>query len=172
MGGISQITKGRLVLTFISRDLDAASCRRQYSGVHQTASLKIRQTLEGLLLENGDLRLEQLRKIVRQDSARHPDRNPFRPQHQQHGQLGRQGDRLLVSSVVARNKLRQFVIEDFVAGQFCQAAFNIARGGRRITREDVAEVALSLDQVALVGHDYQSVGNSHFPVRMILGAVP
>ena len=69
VGGISLMTTVDFVLDLdLGADLDLACAVLIFARVHQAAGLKIRQALERLLLENGDLRLEQFGKIVRQNA--------------------------------------------------------------------------------------------------------
>ena len=133
--------------------------------------MEIGQHFERLLLENGDLRLEQLRKIVRQDAARHADGDAFRPQHEQQGKFAGQRDRLLFPAVVAGDKFRQRIVEQLGARQFGEAAFDVAGRGGGIAGVEVAKIALAFDQVAFVGQHHQGGVNGSVAMRMVFGGV-
>jgi hypothetical protein len=60
------------------------------------------------------------------------------------GSFARQRHRLLVTSVVARDELGELVVENFVARQFGEPAFDVTGSRRRVAGEDVAEVTLAL----------------------------
>ena len=124
-----------------------------------------------MLFQNGDLRLEQLRKIVRQNPAGHPDRDALGAEHQEQRQFRRQRDRLPVSSIVAGHQLREVVVEQFRPRQVREPALDVSRRGGGVAREDVAEVALAFDEVALVDQHDQRVGNRRFAVRVVLRAM-
>ena len=139
--------------------------------VHQAAGRKIRQAFERLLLENRDLRFEQLREIVRQNARAQTDRDAFRAEHEVERQFARQRHRLLVAPVVARNEIRDRVIENFRAREFRQPALDVTRRGGRIAGEDVAEISLALDEIPLVRQHHQRVADGRVAVRMILHRV-
>jgi hypothetical protein len=110
-------------------------------------------------------------KLCGKMRAGHADGDAFRAEHEQQRQFAGQGDRLLVSSVVTGNEIGDFVVENFRARQFREAAFDVARRGGDVAGEDVAEIALALDQIAFVGQHHQGVANGSVAVRMILHGV-
>ena len=115
----------------LGADLDRAFAVGVIARVHQAAGREIGQALERLLLENRDLRFEQFGKIVRQESCTdRPTAMPSVPSMSISGSLRRQRDRLLVAAVVARNELGELVVEDLVARQFGQPAFDVTRSSR------------------------------------------
>ena len=60
---------GGFVLDFdLGAHLDLPGAVLIFAGVHQAAGLEIRQALERLLLQDGDLRLEQFGEIMRQNA--------------------------------------------------------------------------------------------------------
>ena len=118
--------------------------------IHQAAGQKIRQTLERLLLEDGNLRFEQFGKIVRQNPCAQTDRDAFRAEHEVEWQFARQRHGLLVATVVAGNEIGDRIIEHFRARQFRQPALDVTGSRRRIAGEDVAEVSLAFDEIAFV----------------------
>ena len=63
-------------------------------------------------------------------------------------------------------------VEDFLAGQFRQPAFNIPRGGGGIAGEDVTKIALTLDEIAFVSQIDYGILNRNIAKRMILHRMP
>ena len=116
--------------------------------VHDSAELEVRQKLERLLLDDGDLRLEELDEVVGQDGGGEADGDSVRAQHQQQRQLRGQVDRLLVAPVVAVHVGRGLGIEDVVAGERGEAALDVARRRVRHAGVERAVVALSVDEIA------------------------
>ena len=155
----------------LGADLDLAGAVLVAARVHEAAGLEVGQALEGLLLEDGDLRFQQLGEVVRQDARGHAHGDAFGAEHQQQRQLAGQGDRLLVAPVVAGHEVGDLVVEHLVARQLGQAALDVARRGGEVAREDVAEIALAFDEVALVGQHHQRVADRGVAVRMILHRV-
>ena len=163
---------GGFVLDFdVGADFDRAFAVLVIARVHQAAGRKIRQALERLFFENGDLRFEQFGKIVRQNPRAQADGDAFRAEHEHERQLAGQRDRLLVAAVVAGNKIGDFVVEKFRARQFGQAAFDVTRGGGRVAGENIAEISLAFDEITFVGQHHQRVADGRVAVRMILHRV-
>ena len=100
-----------------------------------------------------------------------PTAMPSVPSMSSERQFAGQRDRLLVAAVVAGNEIGDLVVEDFGARQFGQAAFDVARRGGEVAGENVAEIALAFDEIALVGQHHQRVADGGVAVRMILHGV-
>jgi hypothetical protein len=129
------------------------------------------RTLKRLLLENGDLGLEQFGEIVRKNLARHADGNALGAKHEQQRKLRRQRHGFLVAPVVAGNEFREVIVEDLGPGELGETALDVTRSGRRITREDVAEITLALDEVAFVRQHHQGIADGGVAVRVVLHAM-
>ena len=97
-----------------------------------------------------------------------PTAMPSVPSMSSQRQLAGQGDRLLVAAVVAGHELGDLVVEHLRARQFGQPALDVTRRGGGVAGENVAEIALALDEVALVGQHHQRVADGGVAVRMIL----
>src|SRR5437667_7109014 len=80
-------------------------------------------------------------------------------------------DWFLAPSVIAWNKIGNLIIEEFISRQFGQAALDVPRLSSRIAREEIAVIALSIDQVALIGQHDQRVPNGGITMRVILHGV-
>ena len=92
VGGISVMTTVDSSLTLmLGADFHRAFAVLIIARVHQAAGRKIRQALERLLLEDGDLRFEQFGEIVRQNARGQADRDAFRAEHQRAAAVCRAG---------------------------------------------------------------------------------
>jgi hypothetical protein len=87
------------------------------------------------------------------------------------GKFAGEGDRLAVAAVVAGHELGDLVVEQLRARQLGQAALDVARRRGGVAGEEVAEVALAFDQVALVGQHHQRVADRGVAVGMKLHRV-
>ena len=119
-----------------------------------------------------DLGAQQLDEVVREDVGRHADGDAVGAEHQQERELAREQDRLLVAAVVARDVLRGLLVEDLVAREVREAALDVARGGGLVAGVDVAEVALALDEVALVGEVHERAVDRGVAVRVVEHRAP
>ena len=108
---------------------------------------------------------------MRQDAAREADRDALRAEHQRERQLGGERHRLLIAPVVAGDELRDLVVEQLLARELREAALDVARRGGGVAGEDVAVIALPLDEVALVRKHHDRVINGRVAVRMELHRV-
>ena len=59
-------------------------------------------------------------------------------------------------------------LKSSVRARFGQPAFDVAARRRDVAREDIAEIPLAFDEVALVGQHHQRVHDGGVAVRMIL----
>ena len=119
------------------------------------------------VLDELDLGAQQLDEVVREDVGRHADGDAVGAEHQQERELAREQDRLLVAAVVARDVGGRLFVEDLVAREVREAALDVARGGGLVAGEDVAEVALALDEVALVRQVHERAVDRGVAVRVV-----
>ena len=108
---------------------------------------------------------------MRQHPRAQSDGDALRAEQQEERQLGRERDGFLIASVVAGDRLGEFVVENLVAREVGQAALDVARGRRRVARVDVAEVPLPFDEVAFLLQHHERVGDGSVAVRMELHRV-
>ena len=120
-----------------------------FARIEQPARHEIREELEGLLLEDGDLRLQQLDEVVRHDVGRKADGDTGRADHQEQGDFRGQEDGFLVPSVVTGHERGGLLVEKFLAGEVGEAALDVTGGCGGGAGEDVAEIPLSPNQVSL-----------------------
>ena len=139
--------------------------------IHLPTLREIREHLEGAFLQDRHLRLQQLVEVVGQDARGESDRNAIRAEQKQEGDPGREGHRLLLASIVGRHGIGQVGIENLIAGQRSQPAFDITGGGGGITRQHIAEVPLPLDEILLVGERHQGVFNRGIAMGMELHGI-
>ena len=154
-------------------DLDSAKPLVVFADIHDPARLEIGHDVYGSrlllrLLDDLNLCFQQLDEVVRQNAGGQAHGDALGAEHQEQRELGRQGHRLLVASVVARNKVGQILVEQFVARQFGQTTLNISRRRRIVACEDVAEVALAFNEIALVGQCDQRVTDGGVAMRVVL----
>ncbi len=105
---------------------------------------------------------------MRQNARGHPHRDAFGAEHEEQRELAGQGDGLLVAAIVAGDELGDFVVEQLRARELRQPALDVARGGGDVAGEDIAEVSLALDEVALVGQHHQRIIDGRIAVGMVL----
>ncbi len=157
------------------RDAGADAGRAQAvlhaGGVHEPALREVREHLERLLAQGADLRFEQLREVVWQDARGKAHRDAVRAKHQEQRQFAGQEDRLLVAAVIAGHERGQCLVEDLLARKIGQPALDVTRGGGIVAGHDVAEVALALDQVALVDERDEGIADGGIAVGMVLHRV-
>ena len=145
--------------------------------VHDAAELEVGVELERLLLQKRDLGLEKLDEVVRQDRRRKPHRDAVRAHHQQKRDLRGQVDRLFLAPVVVRHERGRLPVEDLLAREFRQAAFDVARRRVRHAGVERAVVALPVDEIALalapelVRQNHDRVADGGVAVRMVLHRV-
>src|SRR5205814_5550527 len=94
--------------------------------------------------------------------------NTFGAEHQEQWQFAREGYRLFVAAIVARDEFGDLVVEDFPARKFGETTFDVARRGGRIAGEDVAEVALAFNEIAFICEDDEGIPDRGIAVRVVL----
>ncbi len=123
--------------------------------IHNPALLKIRQYREGAFFEDGDLGLQELPEVMREDMGGHPDRDAVGSQHQQRRHFCRQADGFLVAPVIRIVVDGDVPIEQHFFGQRREAAFDIAAGGSTIACQDIAIIPLPVNKIAFIGQQHQ-----------------
>ena len=132
---------------------------------------EVGQELELLAAQAGDLRLEHLHGIVREDLRAHAYRDSLRAHHEDDGDLGRERDGLFMAAVVGLDELGGLGIVEDVLGKVGSATLYIARGGGFVARVEVAEVPLLVYEEFLVREDDEGGVDGLVPVGMVLHAV-
>jgi hypothetical protein len=127
--------------------------------VHDAALWEVGVELEALALQQADLRLPELAQVVGQDPRGHANGDALDTQHQHHRQLHRQTYRLAAASVVAGNELGERLVEEGLEGQRREATLDVSSSSRGMTRDQVAEVPLAIDEVVLVRQHHQRVAD-------------
>ena len=139
--------------------------------VEETAGLEVGEHLEGLVLDDRDLGFEQFDEVVRENERREADGDALGAEHEQQRKLRGQQQGFLIAPVVAGDELRRLLVEDLVAGELGEAALDVARRGGAVAGVDVAEVALALDEVALVGEVHERFADGGVAVGVVLHRV-
>ena len=140
----------------IFRHVDAAA--RQEVGVQ----------LERLSVQVFDGGVAQLIEVVRQNLRRQSYGNALGTLRQQQRKLRRQRDRLFVAAVVRQLPLGGLWVEHHVERKLRQAGFNISGCRRAVARQDVAPVALRVNQQVLLSQLHQCVADARVAVRVKL----
>ena len=136
--------------------------------VHQAAGGEVWQAFERLVLQDRNLRLQQLGEVVRQQPRRKADGDALGAKHERQRQPAGQRDRLLVAPVVAGHELGQLVVEELFPRERREPALDVTRRGGGVAGVDVAEVALTLDEIALVREHHERIADGGVTVRVIL----
>ena len=116
----------------------------------------------------GDAGVDKLHEVVGQDFRRQTYGDAVRALRQQQRELDRQRDRLLLAAVVGEHPLGGLLVEDHFVGEFRKAGFDITARGGFVAREDVAPVALTVDQQVLLAQLDQRVLDRRVAVRVVL----
>ena len=104
-----------------------------------------------------DGRLAELVEVVRQDLRRETHGNALSALCQQQRELHGQADGLLIAAVVGEFPLRRLGVEDHVEGELRQARLDVTAGGGIVACEDVAPVALAVDEQLLLPQLHQGI---------------
>ena len=115
-----------------------------------------------------DRRIDQLDEVVRQNLRRQTDRDTVGTLRQQQREFHGKRHRLLVTAVVGAHPLGRLLVENHVEGEFRQAGFDVTARSCFVAREDVAPVALTVDQQVLLPQLHQRVLDRRVAVRVVL----
>jgi hypothetical protein len=107
---------------------------------------EVGEDAEGFSLEVVDRRAAEVVEVVREDLGREADRDAVGALEEDDGELGGEGDGLLVAAVVAELPGGGLRVEEDVLGEIGQAGLDVTRGGGIVAGEGVAVVALGLDE--------------------------
>ena len=136
--------------------------------VGQAARRKVGIELEIASLEMGDRRGYQLIEVVRQDLRRQAHGDAVRALRQQQRELDGQRHRLLLAAVVGEHPLGGLAVEDHVEGELRQPRLDVSARGGLVAREDVAPVALAVDQQLLLSELHECILDRGVAVRVVL----
>ena len=152
-------------------DFAAAQAVVVVGGVHDAAGGEVREQREGLVAQGGDAGVDEFDEIVRQNLAGEADGDAFDALGEQQREFHRQGDRLLAAAVVAGDPVGGFRVEDDFDGELGEAGLDVARGGRAVAGEDVAPVALGVDEQILLPESDDGVADRLVAVRVVVHRV-
>ena len=134
VGQLADDQRGLVLLLDDGAEADLAAAFVVFAGIHEGALREVGDELEGLLLEDGDLRLEQFAEIVRQDARGKADGDALRAEHQQERELGGQDDGLLLAAVVGGDEFGQVVVEELRGAPGRSGGTRCSAGRRRDRR--------------------------------------
>jgi hypothetical protein len=155
-------------LRYARPDLHLAPAIVVGGDVGDSALGKVGLDLDALAAQEVDLGAPQLHQVVGEDLRRHPDRDALDALHEDHGQLRGQAERLLVAPVVAGRELGERLVEEVLECQRREPALDVARRRRGVARQEVAEIALPVDEEALRGENDERVADRCVAVGMQL----
>ena len=137
---------------------------------HVDASTRreVRIELERLVVEIIHRSITDFIEIMRENLARKTHGNAFSTLCQQQRELHRQGDRLLVASVVTQFPFRRLRIENHVERELRKTSLDVSTRSSIVTRQDIAPVALAVNQQFLLPQLHQRILDTRITMRMIL----
>ena len=135
------------------------------------AGEEIRENGERLAFEDGDAGVEEFVEVVGQHLAGEADGDAFDPLGEEQGELDGKGNRLVVAFVVGFGPEGGLGIESGFQGELRKPGLDVTGGGGGIAGDDVAPVALHVDEELFLAEADEGVGDAGIPVGMILHRV-
>ena len=136
--------------------------------VGHAARREVGVKLEITSLEVRDGRVDQLVEVVRQDLRCEAHGNTVRALRQQQRELDRQRNGFFIAAVVGAHPLGGLAVENHLKGEFRETRLDITTRGGIVAREDIAPVALAVDQQVLLTQLHESVLDRRIAVRVVL----
>ncbi len=112
--------------------------------------------------------IDELDEVVGQDLRGQTHGDAVGTLRQQQRELDRKGHGLLVAAVVGAHPLGGLAVEHHVEGELRQPRLDVSARSRLVAREDVAPVALAVDQQVLLPELHQRVLDRGVAVGMVL----
>ena len=137
-------------------------------GVHDAPLRKIREHLEGLVLQDRDFRLEELLEVVGEDAGRDDHAHAVLPQHEECGDLRGEHHGLAIAPIVGIHVFGDRRVEEDLAPEGVEAALDVTPGGGGVAGNGVAEIPLLVNEIALVGQHHQGAADGGVAVGMVL----
>ena len=158
--GLDDVTRGlavghvldqqRLVVKFLDfgthAHVAAAFAVIVVAHVDVASRLEVGIEVELLAAQVADGGVNDLVEVVGQDFARQTDGDTLGTLCEQQRELGGQGERLTLTSVIGHAPVGHFGVIDRIKGKFAQACLNITSGSRTVAGEDVTPVTLGVDK--------------------------
>lgn len=154
-------------------DADAAAAEAAVvvGGVHDAALGEIGEDVEILFAEGGDAGVAEFDEVVGEDAAGEADGDAFDALGEEEREFDGEGDGFFVSSVIGSGPVGDFGAEGDVEGELGEAGFDVAGGGGVIASEDVAPVALGVDEEFLLPELDHGVADGGVAMGVILHGV-
>ncbi len=140
--------------------------------VDHAARRKVGIELERLAAQMRDGCMDQLVEVVRQDLRRQSHGDAVGTLRQQQREFDGKRHRLLLAAIVGEHPLGGLLVEDHVEREFRQPRLDVTAGGRLVAREDVAPVALAVDQQVLLPQLHQRILDRGVAVGVVLHGLP
>ena len=142
-----------------------------FAHVNATARGEIGIELEGFSLQIAHGSVADLAHVVGQDLRRQTYGDAFGTLCQEQRELRGQGDGLFVAAVVRHLPFRGLRVEHHVEGEFRQAGLDISWRSSPAARQDVAPVALAVDEQFFLAHLHQGITDGGIAVGVELHRV-
>lgn len=110
-------------------------------------------------------------EVVRQYLAAQSHGDTLSTLGEEQRELGRERDRLLVTTIVRELPVGGLRVEDHVECEFGKTSLDITRGSGTVAGEDVSPVALCVDEEVFLSHLHQGVTDGSITVRVKLHGV-
>ncbi len=136
--------------------------------VDEAARLEVGIERERFAPQTGYGGVDEFVEVVRQDFRGEAHRDTLYPLRQQQRELHGQRDGFLVAAVIGEHPLRGLGIEHHVEGELAEPGLNVTRRGGHVAREDVAPVALRVDEQLLLAELYEGVADGGVAVGVVL----
>ena len=140
--------------------------------IGNAAGGKVGTEVKVLALQNGNGRVDQLQKVVRQHLGAQSHGNAFHALGQQQRKLQRQVNGFLGTAVVGGLPLGNLGVEGHFQRKFAQAGFDVTRGGCVVPGQNIPPVSLGFDHQVFLAQLHQGVSNGGIAVGVVLHGVP
>lgn len=152
-------------------DAAASEAAVVVGGVHDAALGEIGEDVEILFAEGGDAGVAEFDEVVGEDAAGEADGDALDALGEEEGEFDGQGDGFFVSSVIGSGPVGDFWAEGDVESEFGEAGFDVTGGGGVVAREDVAPVALGIDEEFLLSELDHGVANGGVTMGVVFHGV-
>jgi hypothetical protein len=136
--------------------------------VDEAARLEVGIERERFAPQTGYGGVDEFVEVVRQDFRGEAHRDTLYPLRQQQRELHGQRDGFLVAAVIGEHPLRGLGIKHHVEGELAEPGLDVTRRGGHVAREDVAPVALRVDEQLLLAELHEGVADGGVAVGVVL----
>ena len=139
-----------------------------FRNVDEATRREVGVKLKRFAFETGNRRIEQFVEVMRQDLRRKTHSNTLHALGEEQRELDGKVDRLLLATIVGKLPRCDLIIEHHLEREFRKASLDVTWCGCRIAREDIAPVALTVDEQFLLSQLHQGIADAGIAMRMVL----